>query len=273
MELVKQKCFQPNSSLKRRGSVISICSFHSSFLGSQKRGPGALERAPSRNHPGTSPAKSFPVWIWSQHRAQNSTGDAQSTNYFTQKRGSICEELSFWACHGCECVVWCLCSELRISLGVLRSVPRTWVGSRTDLDQQIKWPNVPELWAGRKWLPLKALLTQPLSEQKSSFAHPLSIKTLSYFTAAEITSVNNHLSYNRQIFTCHFLAGRPKICISRIFFPPHLWKVISVRLEAVDEWGASESHFFDGCLLCKSWGYLGRKSLQANVEQINNASH
>lgn len=134
----------------------------------------------------------------------------------------MCEAPSFWSCPDCECVVWCLCSELRISLGVLRSVPTTLVGSRADLDQQIKWPNVPELWAGRKWLPLKALLPQPLSEQKPSFAQPLS-KTLSYFPAAEITSVNSHLSYNRQIFTCHFfLQADPRFAFQRFFFPSSL---------------------------------------------------
>lgn len=153
----------------------------------------------------------------------------------------MCEGFHFepamWIC----CVVFV--QQLRISLGVLNSVPST------DLDQ-IKWPNVPELWAGRKWLHLKlSFSSSALEWAEILICTPFEHETLSYFTTAGITSVNSHLSYNRQIFTCHFLAGRPKICISRIFFSPHPWKVFSLRTSG-----------WVGCLwiplfvLCKAWG-------------------
>ena len=84
LELVKQECFRPNSTYKRRMSLIHpYAPFNSSSLGSQKRGPGTLERAPYRKHPGSSPTKPILVMATVRSAAGTTAAGSHETGYQT----------------------------------------------------------------------------------------------------------------------------------------------------------------------------------------------
>lgn len=144
------------------------------LFGFPKKGTRCSGESPLQK---TSWHKSLPGWIWSVSIKQSSTGHAQSTSYLL-KKSNICESFHFEPAMTVNLFVqWA-----EDFSGSAELSPQPWFSPANKV-AKCSWALSREEMAAFK----KALLPQPLREQKSSFAHPLSIK------AFHISLLQNHL--------------------------------------------------------------------------------